>query len=736
MQGWENFSGNKWQQVIDVEDFIINNYKEYVGNSDFLKGISRRTSRIWSRCQKLLEKETITNVLDIETNYFSGIDSFEPGFIDKKNEVIVGLQTDDPLKHFINPYISLNKSLEALKTYGYRFDKENITKFSEFRTSYDEMVNSTYTREIKKFKEVHLLEGLPDSFGRGFIVSDYRRIALYGVDYLVAKKKNDLERLKKNINYSVIRTREEVVNQITALEELKNMALRYGYNIGLPAKTAKEAVQWLYFGYLGSIKQTNGASMPIGNNSAFIDIYIERDISKGILTEEEAQELIDQFIIKLRIVRFLHLPEYYNYFLGKNTIITETIGGNFNDRSLITKTSYRMLNSLENLDIYPTPNYIILWSQYLPENFKKYCSKIMLKYNCIGCINGNITSGVSYASTGISSVSRVGKQIDYYGGSCNLPKVLLYAINGGRDEITGEKVIDGIESIDTSELDYAIVVKNFSIVLKKIVSIQADAANIIHCIHDKYAYESCIMALNDTVVERYITFSIAGLSTVVDSLSAIRYTNVKVNRDENGLSKDFTIEGKFPRFGNNQDEVDKLALDIIRLYSKFIREINYYRNAKPKIGVDSNGLNLVYGKNTGATPDGRFSNVPFSIGINPTSNVDCNGALNSLKSVLKIPGEICSNGIITTLNINSSAFGTKKSECIENIVKLLDEFFGKKGSQIEFNIMDKNVLLDAYSNNNKFSNLVIRNCGYSIKYSDLTDEQQDDLIDRTYHKVL
>lgn len=735
MQEWDNFKDGKWKKVIDVENFILNNYKEYLGNSDFLKGISKKTSRVLGRCQKLLEKEIITNVLDIETNYFSGIDSFEPGFIDKKNEVIVGLQTDDPLKLFVNPYVGLNASLNAIKYYGYRFDKENVFKFREYCTSYEDILEKTFTDDIKKYKELHLLEGLPENFGRGFILGDYRRLPLYGINYLIAKKKNDLQRLRNNINYSVIRTREEVVKQIAALEDLKSMALRYGYDISNPARNTKEALQWLYFGYLSAIKQTNGASIPIGNNSAFIDIYIERDINKGIINEIEVQELIDQFILKLRMVRFLRVPDYYNYFLGRNPIITETIGGVFNEKSLITKTAYRLLNSLVNLDVYPIPNYLIKWSKYLPSNFKKYCSKMVLKYNCIGFINEDISNS-NMASNGIASVSKIGKQINYYGGTCNLPKVLLYAINGGRDEITGEKVIDGIEPLTTEDLDFPTIINNFSIALKKVVTIQADAANIIHCIHDKYAYESSIMAFNDTVVERYINFSVSGLSIVVDSLSAIRSTNVKVNRDENGLSKDFVVQDKFSRFGNNLDDVDKLAQDIIKLYYRYINDINYYRNAKPQVGISSGGLNIVYGKNTGATPDGRFPNVAFSTGINPTSNVDCNGLLKCLNSIIKIPKELCSAGIITTLNINSSTLGTKLSECYESLIKILDEFFNKNGSQIEFNILDKNDLLEAYNKNDRFNNLIIRNCGYSIRYADLTDEQQDDLIDRTYHKVL
>lgn len=736
MEQWSDFSGKRWQQVIDVDDFIINNYKEYMGSSEFLKGISRRTSRIWSRCQKLLEKEDITNVLDIETHIFSGIDNFEPGYIDRKSEVIVGLQTDDPLKHFVNPYISLNTSVLAAKNYGYRLDRDLVDKFNDFCKSHEDVTNDTFTKDIKLFKDVHLLEGLPDNYGRGFIVSDFRRLPLYGVDYLIDRKKRDLERLKKDINYSIVRTREEVVKQIESLQALKKMASQYGYDISKPASNAKEAIQWLYFAYLSGIKETCGASIPIGNNTAFLDIYINRDLEKGIITEEEAQELIDQFVIKLRMVRFLRIPEYHNYFTLKNPIITETIGGVNGNKSLITKTAYRMLNTLENIDVYPIPNFSILWSNNLPNNFKRYCTKIMMKYNVLQFINGDSLNSNDFASTGLAGVSRVGKQIDYYGGTCNLPKALLYAINGGKDEITGEVVIEGIEPIKNPILNYSVVVKNFSLVLRKLVSIHADVLNIIHYVHDKYGYESSLMAFNDTVVERYITLGICGLSTVVDSLSAIRHSKVTVIRDENGISTDFTTDSKFPRFGKNEDEADKLAIDIIKLFNKFVQEHHFYRNAKPKIGIESSGLNIIYGINTGATPDGRFKGVAYAPGVNPTSNVDNKGVLSSLKSIMKIPSKLCLNGLVSVFNINSNALGTKKSERAENLIGLLDGFFGQNGSHIEINIIDKNVILEASSNKNIYNTLVLRNGGYTVRYHDLTEVQQEDLVERTFHKGL
>lgn len=734
MQEWLKFKGKKWQQIIDVDDFILNNYKEYQGTSDFLKGISRRTNKIWSRCDKLLEKECNISILDIEDSYFSGIDSFEVGYIDKKSEVIVGLQTDEPLKLFVNPYICLDSSLQIVKNNGYRFDKDTISKFKDFSISVEDIIEDTYTEEIKKFRKLHVIEGLPDNYGRGFIVSDYRRIALYGVDFLIAKKMRDLERLKKDINYSIIRTREEVVKQINALNDLKSMASRYGYNISRPAKNTREALQWLYFGYLGAIKENNGASIPTGNNSPFIDIYIERDLENGLLTEELAQELIDQFVIKLRMVRFIRTSLFSDYFMGKAPIITETIGGVYNEKSLITKTAYRFLNSLENLDVDSIPNYSIMWSSYLPENFKKYCSKIMLKYNILEFVNDDLKTSI--AVTGTSGKSIIGKQIDYYGGNCNLAKALLYAINGGLDELTGEPVIEGIEPINTSNLEYSKIAKNLTVVFKKIIDIQSDYANIVHYIQDKYSYESIQMALNDTVVERYITFGITGLSTLVDSLSAIRYSNVLVKRDENGLSTDFQAQDKFPRFGNDIDEVDKIAVDIVKLYYKILSTKSFYRNAKVKLGIDSNSMNIVYGKNTGATPDGRFKLVALSSAASPTSNVDNNGLLASLKSILKLPSKLCSNGIITTVNITPGALGTKKTEQSDNIINLLDNYFENGGNHLEINILEKNDILQAFNNGNKYSNFVIRNSGCAVRYCNLTSEQQDNLVDRTYHKEL
>ncbi len=730
MQEWDNFKGTKWKQIIDVDDFVINNYSEYVGNSDFLRESSKKTNKVWGRCQKLLEKESITDILDIEINEFSGIDTFECGYIDKKNETIVGIQTDDPLKRFINPYVSLNSSLSVLKNNGYRFNKDMISKFNYFSKSYEDVVENTYTSEIKKYKEVHLLEGLPDNYGRGFILGDYRRIALYGIDYLINKKKNDLQRLKKDINYSMVRVREEVVNQIEALNEIKSMASRYGYNISLPASNSKEAIQWIYFGYLAALKQTTGISIPLGNISAFIDIYIERDLAKGIISEDVAQELIDQFTIKLRMIRFLYPQEIQNYYLGE-TIIPITLGSVVNTSSLITKTDYRIINSIENLGEYKTVNYTILWSKSLPINFKKYCCKIITKYNSLQFCNGDIITNNTVASTGIANLSKVGKQIDYYGGTCNLPKILLYAINGGKDEFTGETIVEGIEPIDTDILDYSKVARNFSLVLSKVISIQCDAINTIHCLYDKYAYESSIMALNDTVVERYATIGMSGFSVLVDSLSAIKYSTVTIKRNENGIVNDFSVDNNFPRFGNNLNEVDSIAIDVVKLFNQIVREHHLYRNAKAKIEIASYGLNIVYGKNTGATPDGRFSGVAYSEGVCPTSNVSENGLLSSLKSIIKIPIDLCKAGIVNTLNITHSTFGAKKGERIDNILELLDNIFNDNISHVEINLIDKNLLLE-----DKNNSLILRNNGYLIAYDKLNSEQQESIIDSTFYKVI
>lgn len=736
VQEWDKFIDGKWKKTIDVEDFILTNYKEYNGSSEFLTDCSKKTNRLWNKCQKLIDKESIVKVLNAETAFFAGIDSFDIGYIDKKNEVIVGLQTDEPLKVFANPYISLKSCSEFLKNNGYRLDKELETSFYEFNNPYDEILEETYTSDIKKYKKNYLFGNLPEKYSRGFIVGDYRRVALYGVDYLLARKYFDLERLKKDINYSMVRTREEVVQQIHALKELKIMASRYGINIGKPASNAKEAVQWLYFAYLAAVKQTNGVSIPTGNNSTFLDIYIERDINNGLLNESGAQELIDQFIIKLRMVRMIHCCVYNNYYYGKTNIITETIGGTYNQKSLITKTAYRFINSLNNLGQYTTPNICILWSKYMPVNFKKYCSRMMVKYNVFQFINCDLVKVSDIAVTGVSGLSKIGKQIDYFGGNINLPKILLYAINEGKDEITGETVIDGIPKLQNDILDYKEIITNYINALKNVINKISDSVNTVHYLQDKYAYESSIMAFNGTVVERYITFDLTGLSVLVDSLSAIRNSNVTVKRDENGISKDFITDSKFPRFGINDNNADSIAAEIVKICNKIISEHNYYRNAKPKVGINSYGTDMIFGNNTGATPDGRFANTSFSNGVNPTSKVDNVGVLDSLNSILKISNDYCLNGICNTLNVNNDVFGEKNSESSDKIVKFLDSFFSENGKQIELNIVDRNKLQEALTKDNLANDIFMRNSGYIIRFGELNEEQQNNILDSTFHKGL
>ena len=739
MEQWLGFNGKKWQQVIDVEDFIVNNYTEYTGNEDFLKGTTKKTNKLIGRFQKLIEKEDINKILDIEKDIYSGIDKFECGYLDRRNELIVGLQTDEPLKLIINPFISLDSSVETAKNYGYRISSDVLDKFEDVAKSHEEAVVNTYTDEIKKYKEVHLLEGLPENYGRGHIVSDYRRVALYGVDYLIAKKKNDLNRLRKDINYSMVRTREEVVNQITALNELKNMAKRYDIDISLPASNTREAIQWLYFAFLASAKETNGATMPLSNITSFLDIYIERDLELGNIKEEEVQELIDQFIIKLRLIRHLRPLNFNNYFAGRSPIITEVIGGIRNDKSMITKTAYRFLNTFENLGVYANPSFTILWNEKLPDNFKNYCSKIMNKYNVLQFLNDKLIQsslGTDYTVNGLIGTNKIGKQIDYYGGVCNLPKALLYAINGGKDEITGEVIIPGIEPITTNTIGYSTVVKNFVQVIRKLITVQCDALNIIHYMHDKYAYESSMMALNDTIVERYMTFSIAGFSTVVDSLCALRYSKVKVNRDDRGIIIDYVHSGGFPRFGNNDDQADKMASDIVKILNRELGEHHLYRNAKAKLGLDSNIINIFYGNNTGATPDGRFKNVSYPFGANAVSNVDHTGALNAMKSIIKLPNSFLSNGVVNTININMMALGEKKNERTEKLVSLLDSYFNQRVYQIELNIIDKKLLLAAQKKEQKYDNLIIRNGGIPVRYCELSEVEQDNLLDKTFHGSL
>ncbi len=738
---WEGFKGTKWQKNPNVEDFIINNYNEYTGDESFLQGISKKTSKVWSRCEKLLKKEAITGVLDVEVHLISGIDNFDPGYIDRKNEVIFGLQTDEPLKRIVNPYGGMRMVKQSLEAYGYQLDKDIEDKFNEYRKTHNQGVFDAYTPQIRKCRSAHLLTGLPDAYGRGRIIGDYRRLALYGADYLIACKEKDLRRLESKINNSVIRMREEVREQIRALEAIKSMASKYEFDVSKPASDAKEAIQWTYFAYLAAIKENNGAATSFGRNTTFFDIYIERDIKNGKLTEEEAQELIDQLIIKLRLVRHLRTPEYNELFAGDPTWVTESMGGMLDDeRSLVTKTCFRFLNSLNNLGPAPEPNLTVLWSNKLPENWKRYSSKMAIITHTIQYENDDIMRpiyGSDYAIACCVSAMKLGRQMQFFGARCNLAKALLYSINGGRDEISGEVVLEGIEPLTGTKLKYEEVVKSFSKVMNKVAGIYVDAMNIIHYMHDKYAYEASQMAFHDTVVERLMAFGVAGISVVADSLSAIRYGDVKVIRDDRGIAVDFIPSREFPRYGNDDDRVDKILVDVVKRFARELKKHPLYRNAIHTLSLLTITSNVVYGKNTGATPDGRKSGVPFAPGANPSQGADKSGALASLNSVSKIPyKDVCQDGISNTFSIVPSALGHSDQEQIDNLVRLLDGYFKQGAHHLNVNVLDRNTLVDAMNNPGKYPNLTIRVSGYAVRFNTLTKAQQEEVISRTFHEAL
>lgn len=730
------FKEGLWQKEINVENFIKENYEEYLGDESFLKPISSKTKKIWDKCNNLLLEELKKGVIDIDTKNMSGIDNFEPGYIDKENEVIVGLQTDEPLKRIVNPYGGIRMVYNELDAYGYKLD-ENVDKyFNEYRKSHNQGVFDTYTKEIRLARSNHLLTGLPDAYGRGRIIGDYRRIALYGIDKLIQEKQKDLDKIEI-VSEESIRLREEVSEQIRALKKIQNMASRYGFDISKPATNAKEAIQWLYFGYLAAIKENNGAAMSLGRTSTFLDIYIEKDIKEGILTEEEAQELIDQFIIKLRIARQLRTPEYNELFAGDPTWVTESIGGMLDNKSLVTKTSYRYLHTLINLGTAPEPNMTILWSEKLPENFKKYCAKISILTDAVQYENDDLMRniyGSDYAIACCVSAMKIGHQMQFFGARCNLAKTLLYAINDGYDEITGKKVVNGIGKITSEYLNYDEVMEKFKKTMEVVAKTYVDAMNIIHYMHDKYAYEAGQMALHDTNVERLMAFGCAGLSVAIDSLSAIKYANVKPIRNEEGIAIDFEIEGDFPKYGNDNDDVDLIGVNIVELFYNELKKHKLYRNAHHTLSVLTITSNVVYGKNTGATPDGRKKSVYFAPGANPMHERDCNGALASLNSVAKIPYcNVCQDGISNTFSIVPNALGHSDIERIDNLVNILDGYFNKGAQHLNVNVLNRETLIDAMENPYKYPTLTIRVSGYAVNFNRLSKEQQSEVISRTFH---
>ena len=739
---WKNFKEGNWTKEIDVDSFIQENYESYDGDEKFLSAVTSKTKNVWDKCQELLKEELKKHVLDIDVDHMSGIDNFEAGYIDKDNEVIVGLQTDEPLKRIVNPYGGIRMVYQELEAYGYKLNKDVDKYFNEFRKTHNQGVFDAYTNDIRKARHVGLLTGLPDAYGRGRIIGDYRRIALYGIDYLMEQKKNEWDnKLVGPMFDELIQLREDVSMQYRALAAIKNMASKYGFDISKPAKNAKEAIQWTYFGYLAAIKENNGAAMSLGRVDAFFDIYINRDIKEGLLTEKDAQELIDQFVIKLRIARHLRTPEYDELFSGDPTWVTCSIGGlNKKGKSMVTKTSYRILHTLTNLDSAPEPNLTVLWSKDLPETFKKYCARMSIETDSIQYENDDIMRpiyGEDYAIACCVSAMRVGKDMQYFGARCNLAKALLYSINGGIDEVKGDKVIDGFEIMQDEVLDYDKVKKSYFKMLEKVAEIYSNAMNIIHYMHDKYAYEAGQMALHDTDVHRLMAYGVAGLSVVADSLSAIKYAKVKPIRDENGIAIDFEIEGDFPKYGNDDDRVDNIAKEVLEKMYKELASHKTHRNAEVTLSVLTITSNVVYGSKTGSTPDGRKKGVAFAPGANPMHERDKSGALASLNSVAKLDYcNCCRDGISNTFSIVPSALGTNMEERIDNLVSLLDGYFIQKAHHLNVNVLNRETLIDAMENPEKYPLLTIRVSGYAVRFNRLTRKQQEEVIARTFHEKM
>ncbi len=738
MEAWRGFKGETWKNEINVEDFIVNNYTLYEGDDSFLAPISDKTCVVLNKVNELKEEELKKGVLDVETKIMSGIDEFEPGYIDKENEVIVGLQTDKPLKRIVNPYGGIRMVYQELDAYGYQLDPEVDKYFNKYRKTHNDGVFDAYTEDVRKARHVGLLTGLPDAYGRGRIIGDYRRVALYGIDYLIEEKKKDFKNLTGDMLEPLIQLREDVSEQIRALNLMKSMAGKYGFDISKPAENAKEAVQWLYFAYLAAVKENNGAAMSLGRTSTFLDIYIERDLKEGKITEDEAQELIDQFIIKLRLVNHLRTPEYNELFAGDPTWVTESLGGmTTNGKPLVTKNSFRYLNTLINLGSSPEPNLTVLWSYHLPENFKKYCAKISILTDSIQYENDDIMRPIHGDDYGIAccvSAMTIGKQMQYFGARTNIAKALLYAINGGVDEMKGGVIIEGIEKMDDEYLDYDKVRKSYSLVLKKLSKTYVDAMNIIHYMHDKYAYERGQMALHDTNVERLMAFGAAGLSVVADSLSAIKYAKVKPIRNEEGIAVDFEIEGDFPKYGNDDDRVDDLAKEVVEELMADLKEHPLIRNARHTLSILTITSNVVYGKKTGATPDGRKAGVAFAPGANPMHGRDASGALASLNSVAKIPyKDVCEDGISNTFSIVPSALGHSLEERTEKLVMLMNGYFKQGAQHLNVNVLNREMLIDAMDHPEKYPTLTIRVSGYAVRFNRLSREQQQEVINRTFH---
>ena len=740
---WDGFNkAGEWTKEIDVRGFIQNNYTPYTGDSSFLVGPTEKTKKLWNEVLELYKKERENGgVLDADCKTPSSINAYEAGYIDKDLEDIVGLQTDAPLKRAIMPNGGIRIVEKSAESYGFTVDPETEYIYHNLRKTHNDGVFEVYTPDIRAARSSHLITGLPDGYGRGRIIGDYRRVALYGVDALIAEKKVELETLDTDeFTDDVIRRREEIADQIKALDDLKKMAQKYGFDISMPASNAKEAIQWLYFAYLGATKDQNGAAMSLGRTSTFLDIFIERDIQNGTLTEEEAQELMDHFIMKLRMIRFLRAPEYNALFSGDPVWVTESIGGmGIDGRTLVTKNSFRVLHTLDTLGTAPEPNLTVLWSTRLPEAFKKYCADISVRTSSIQYENDDlmrITLGDDYGIACCVSAMKIGKQMQFFGARANLAKALLYAINGGRDENSGKQIAPKFTPITSEYLNYDEVMEKFDQMMDYVAKIYIKALNAIHYMHDKYSYEALEMALHDRDedVLRTMACGIAGLSVVADSLSAIKYAKVKVIRDETGLATDYEVEGDFPKYGNDDDRVDQIAVDVVKTFLRKLQKYHTYRGSKHTLSILTITSNVVYGKNTGNTPDGRKAGAPFGPGANPLHGRDTNGALAVMNTIAKLPYEYSEDGISFTFSITPSALGKDEDTKVNNLVAMLDGYFKQTGHHINVNVFNKELLLDAMDHPEKYPQLTIRVSGYAVNFIKLTREQQLDVINRTIHE--
>ncbi len=738
---WNGFTEGVWQTEINVRDFIQKNYRGYEGDASFLAGATKRTDQLMEKVRELFAKERAAGgVLDIDTNTVSSLTSYAPGYVDREKELIVGLQTDSPLKRGVNPFGGMRMVRNACAAYGYQLS-EKVEQEFRFRTTHNDGVFRAYTDEMRAARKCHIITGLPDAYGRGRIIGDYRRVALYGVDRLIAEKKKDKKALAAGV-FSLEETRlsEELFQQITFLGYMKEMAAMYGYDISRPAQNAREAIQWTYFAYLASIKEQNGAAMSLGRVSTFFDIYIERDLANGTLTESGAQELIDDFVIKLRLARHLRTPEYNELFGGDPMWITESVGGMGEDgRTLVTKSSFRILNTLYTLGSSPEPNLTVLWSNALPEGFKRFCAKVSVDTDSIQYENDDVMRplyGDDYAIACCVSAMKVGKQMQFFGARCNLAKLLLIAMNGGYDATSDMKIGPQMPVMEGDRLDYDAVMKRLEIYLEWLSRLYVNTMNVIHYMHDKYAYEKTQMALHDTEVGRFMAFGVAGFSVMADSLSAIKYANVRPVKNENGYIVDFETTGEFPKYGNDDDRVDEIAQQMAHRVITELRKTPTYRNAEHTLSVLTITSNVMYGKHTGATPDGRRAGDAFAPGANPMHNREENGALASLNSVAKIKYEDCRDGVSNTFSITPDALGRDEEERVGNLVSILDGYFAKRAHHINVNVLNRETLIRAYEDPDAFPNLTIRVSGYAVNFHKLSREQQREVISRTFHEAL